>query len=50
MDCNSMTDTLFRLARYRKTAVIIALFNYRGRIGAFGYDQLLDIVMGKYLQ
>lgn len=42
-----MTETLFRLVRYRKTAVIIAMFNYRGRIGGVGYQELLDIAMGK---
>lgn len=39
-----MKDTLFKLAKYRKTAVIIGIFGRNEGIGKFTHDELLDIV------
>lgn len=42
----NITDTLFKLARYRKTGAIIAIFNQKQGLGTLSHQQLLNIVNG----
>lgn len=48
MNEHELNNCLFKLAKYRKTAVIIAIFNCKTNIGKVSYERLLDIVQGKH--
>lgn len=39
---------MFKLAKYRQTAVIIGIFSKGESIGCFSYDNLLKAVTGNY--